>query len=119
LIRNILKFMHKLTYQWNLWLPFLGSSRDRLGSATLSNLGVFGSDIFNAIPTWISPYPVMLVISGIKEAPVVKDGTVKVARVLPCSLSIDHRIMDGGSAVKFLGEFRENFSKLCETDSFA
>ena len=37
----------------------------------------------------------------VKDYPVVEDGMVKVGKVLPISLSFDHRVVDGAEAVKF------------------
>jgi pyruvate dehydrogenase E2 component (dihydrolipoamide acetyltransferase) len=48
-------------------------------------------------------YPEVAILgtSIIRDMPVVKEGKVKIGKVLPFSLCFDHRIVDGAEAVKF------------------
>jgi pyruvate dehydrogenase E2 component (dihydrolipoamide acetyltransferase) len=36
------------------------------------------------------------------EKPVVKEGKIEIRKVLPLSLSFDHRVVDGAEAVRFM-----------------
>jgi pyruvate dehydrogenase E2 component (dihydrolipoamide acetyltransferase) len=70
------------------------------GSVTLSNLGPFGVDRFQAI---LNPPQSAIVAAGrIATRPFV-DGDAVVARLtLPLSISLDHRVIDGVAAARFL-----------------
>ncbi len=67
---------------------------------TISNLGMFGIDEFTAIIN--PPDACILAIGGVKETPVVRDGSLKVGNVMKVTLSCDHRIVDGVTGAKFL-----------------
>jgi len=70
------------------------------GSVTLSNLGTFGVDRFQAILN--PPQSAILAIGRIAQRPVVVDGEVVARLTVPLSLSVDHRVADGLAAAKFL-----------------
>ena len=70
------------------------------GSMTLSNLGTHGVDWFQAILN--PPQSVILAAGGIAKRPIVIDGQLAVADTLILSLSVDHRVLDGVVAAKFL-----------------
>ena len=78
------------------------AKRDDLedGSVTLSNLGTFGVDRFQAILN--PPQSAILAIGRIAQRPVVVDGQVVARLTVPLSLSVDHRVADGLAAAKFL-----------------
>ena len=44
----------------------------------------------------------ILGVGRIEEKPVVRDGKVVIRRILPVSLSFDHRVVDGAEAARFL-----------------
>src|SRR5206468_8285451 len=67
---------------------------------TISNLGMFGIDEFTAIIN--SPDACILAVGAIKQAPVVKDGRIKIGNVMKVTLSCDHRVVDGATGAKFL-----------------
>ncbi len=70
------------------------------GSFTISNLGMFGIDDFQAVIN--PPQAAILAVGGIIEKPVVVDGQIKVGHTLTLSLSSDHRVIDGSDAAAFL-----------------
>lgn len=83
------------------------------GSFTVSNIGMFGVSEFKAIIN--PPQAAILAVGGIMDQPVVKDGAVVPGKVMKCTLSADHRILDGTDAAKFiktLQKFLENPSIL-------
>ena len=41
-----------------------------------------------------------------QHVPVVEDGTVKIASVMRCTLSVDHRAIDGALAAQWLAAFK-------------
>ena len=70
------------------------------GSATLSNLGTYGIDYFQAILN--PPQSVILASGAIAKRPVVMGDQVEAADTLNLSLSVDHRVLDGVAAAKFM-----------------
>jgi pyruvate dehydrogenase E2 component (dihydrolipoamide acetyltransferase) len=77
----------------------------RGGTFTISNFGSFSGVFGN--PMILPPQVGILGIGRIHEMPVVKDGAVSPAFVLPLSLVVDHRLIDGVYACKFLARFME------------
>lgn len=69
-------------------------------SATLSNLGAFGVDRFEAILN--PPQSVIVAVGRIAKRPVVENDQVVARLTMPVSLSIDHRVVDGVPAAAFL-----------------
>ncbi|MBI5235300.1 MAG: 2-oxo acid dehydrogenase subunit E2 [Deltaproteobacteria bacterium] len=69
-------------------------------SFTISNYGSYGG----AFATPIINYPDVAILGTgrITEKPWVKDGAIMIRKVLPLSLTFDHRVTDGGEAAKFL-----------------
>jgi pyruvate dehydrogenase E2 component (dihydrolipoamide acetyltransferase) len=91
------------------------TTRARLGSLlpteqeegvfTISNLGAFGVDAFDAVLN--PPQAALLAVGRIKEQPMVAEGKVIPAAMLTLSLSVDHRVLDGARAARFLGDLAE------------
>jgi pyruvate dehydrogenase E2 component (dihydrolipoamide acetyltransferase) len=81
----------------------------RGGSFTISNFGSFSGVYGN--PMILPPQVGILGIGRVHQEPVVKDGAVTAASVLPLSLVVDHRLIDGVYACKFLSRFMELVSK--------
>lgn len=76
---------------------------DTIGATfTLSNLGMFGIDSFQAIIS--PPEAAILAVGSADLRPVVREGAVSVGRTLTLSLSVDHRVADGAAAARFLDE---------------
>jgi pyruvate dehydrogenase E2 component (dihydrolipoamide acetyltransferase) len=71
---------------------------------TISNLGMFGIESFTAIVN--PPDSCILAVGGIKEVPVVKNGSVVPGNVMKVTLSCDHRVVDGASGAAFLQTFK-------------
>lgn len=74
------------------------------GTFTISNLGMFGVDRFYAIIT--PPQSCILSVSAMAPRPVVVDGQLAIGSMTTLGLSVDHRVLDGVKAAKFLGELR-------------
>ena len=70
------------------------------GSFSISNLGMFGIKEFKAIIN--PPQAMILAVGEASQRPIVKDGALAVATVMSCSLSVDHRVVDGATAANFL-----------------
>lgn len=72
------------------------------GVFTLSNLGGFRIDSFDAILN--PPQATLLAVGRISERPFVEDGQLRAVPTMKLSLSVDHRVLDGASASRFLEE---------------
>ncbi len=67
---------------------------------TITNIGSLGGG-FLSVPMINYPEVAILGIQAIKDMPVVVDGKIAIAKMLPFSLAFDHRVVDGADAVKF------------------
>ncbi|VVN78911.1 pyruvate dehydrogenase complex dihydrolipoamide acetyltransferase [Pseudomonas fluorescens] len=74
------------------------------GSFTISNLGMFGVEQFSAIIN--PPHAAILAVGATQHKPVVENGELKVGSVLRCTLSVDHRAVDGALAAQWLAVFK-------------
>jgi len=74
------------------------------GSFTISNLGMFGVEQFSAIIN--PPHAAILAVGATQQKPVVENGELKVGSVLRCTLSVDHRAVDGALAAQWLAVFK-------------
>jgi pyruvate dehydrogenase E2 component (dihydrolipoamide acetyltransferase) len=75
------------------------------GVFTISNLGAFGIDAFDAVLN--PPQAAILAVGRIKEQAMVEKGMVVPAAMLTLSLSVDHRVLDGAKGARFLGDLAE------------
>lgn len=73
------------------------------GSFSISNLGMYGTLEFSAILN--PPQSGILAVGAAVEQPVVVDGQLTVAKVMRCTLSADHRAVDGALAAQWLAAF--------------
>ncbi|MGD0711298.1 MAG: dihydrolipoamide acetyltransferase family protein [Bacteroidales bacterium] len=78
------------------------------GTYTLTNYGsiggIFGTPVINY------PQVGILGIGRILKTPIVKDDKIVIGNVLPLSLTVDHRIIDGGEATRFINSIMEYLS---------
>ena len=86
-------------------------SADQLSSATftLSNLGMFGVDSFTAVIN--PPQVAILALGAVKEQPAAIDGVLVPRPLMIATLSVDHRVVDGINAARFLESFKEKLEK--------
>jgi pyruvate dehydrogenase E2 component (dihydrolipoamide acetyltransferase) len=70
------------------------------GTITISNLGMYGVDAFQAIIN--PPEAAILALGRIREIPVGIDGQILLCPMMNIRLSIDHRVLDGVTAARFL-----------------
>jgi pyruvate dehydrogenase E2 component (dihydrolipoamide acetyltransferase) len=74
------------------------------GTFSISNLGMYGIREFAAVIN--PPHGGILAVGAGEQRPVVKDGALTVATVMSCTLSCDHRVVDGAVAAQFLAAFK-------------
>ncbi len=70
------------------------------GTFTISNLGMYGVDGFQAIVN--APQAAILAVGRIAERPWALSGELVVRPVLTLSVSFDHRVVDGARGAEFL-----------------
>jgi pyruvate dehydrogenase E2 component (dihydrolipoamide acetyltransferase) len=70
------------------------------GTFTMSNLGMFGVDVFNALVN--PPQVAILAVGAVADRVVPVDGQPAVRPMVTLSLSCDHRAVDGARAAEFL-----------------
>ena len=76
---------------------------------SISNIGAVGG----GFGTPIIPYGTTAILSvgRAQDQPVVRDGAVVVAPMIPLSLSYDHRVIDGGLGRRFMAQLIENLEE--------
>ena len=79
------------------------------GSFSISNLGMFGVDNFDAVIN--PPHGAILAVGRGLQKPIVnEDETISVANLMSLTLSVDHRVIDGALGAKLL----QNITKYLE-----
>ncbi len=75
------------------------------GTVTVSNLGAWGIECFDAIVN--PPQATILSVGAIIEKPVVKDGQIVPGMRMNLGLSCDHRVVDGAIGAQYLAEIKK------------
>ncbi|MFM5915471.1 MAG: pyruvate dehydrogenase complex dihydrolipoamide acetyltransferase [Chakrabartia godavariana] len=79
------------------------------GTASLSNMGMFGIKQFDAVIN--PPQGMIMAIGAGEKRPFVIDDSLQIATVMSATGSFDHRAIDGADGAQLMKAFRE----LCET----
>ncbi|MGE0766909.1 MAG: pyruvate dehydrogenase complex dihydrolipoamide acetyltransferase [Hyphomicrobiaceae bacterium] len=74
------------------------------GTTSISNLGMYGIKAFDAVIN--PPHATILAVGAGEKRPVVSGTEVKVATIMSCTLSCDHRVVDGAVGAELLNAFR-------------
>lgn len=74
------------------------------GTFSLSNLGMYGIKNFSAVIN--PPQGCILAVGAGESMPVARDGKIEIATVMSCTLSVDHRVVDGAVGAEFLKVFK-------------
>jgi pyruvate dehydrogenase E2 component (dihydrolipoamide acetyltransferase) len=74
------------------------------GTFTISNLGMYGVEIFTAVLN--PPQAAILAVGAIEEKPVVENGDFVARPLMAMTLTCDHRAVDGAKAADFLRELK-------------
>lgn len=75
------------------------------GTFTITSYGSIGG-IF-AVPVINYPQAGILGVGRITKQPIVKDDELAIGLMMPLSLSVDHRIADGGETARFVNQIME------------
>jgi pyruvate dehydrogenase E2 component (dihydrolipoamide acetyltransferase) len=79
------------------------------GTFTVSNLGMFGVEQFNAIIN--PPESGILAVGRLGPEPVVEEGEVAIRQRMRITLSVDHRVADGALAGQFLANLKKSLEE--------
>jgi pyruvate dehydrogenase E2 component (dihydrolipoamide acetyltransferase) len=74
------------------------------GSTSVSNLGMYGIKTFDAVIN--PPHATILAVGTAERRAVVVGDSVKVATLMSCTLSCDHRVVDGAVGAALLNAFK-------------
>ena len=66
---------------------------------------MFGIKDFAAVIN--PPQACLLAVGAGEKRPIVKDGALAVATMMSCTLSIDHRVVDGAVGAEYLQVFKK------------
>ena len=75
------------------------------GGFSISNLGMYGIRDFQAVIN--PPQACILAVGAGEKRPVVRNDQLAIATVMSCTLSVDHRVVDGALGAEFLQVFRQ------------
>ncbi|MER9140392.1 pyruvate dehydrogenase complex dihydrolipoamide acetyltransferase [Mesorhizobium sp. M0830] len=74
------------------------------GGFAVSNLGMYGVSSFSAIVN--PPQSAILAVGAGERRPIERDGELAFATMMSCTLSIDHRCIDGALGAELLAAFK-------------
>jgi len=74
------------------------------GTSAVSNLGMYGIKDFTAVIN--PPHATILAVGAGEERAIVRKGQIVAANVMSCTLSCDHRAVDGALGAELIGAFR-------------
>ena len=74
------------------------------GTTSISNLGMYGIKSFDAVIN--PPHATILAVGMGEKRPVVSGDKVEVATLVTCTLSCDHRVVDGAVGAELLNAFK-------------
>jgi len=75
------------------------------GGFSISNMGMFGVSSFSAIIN--PPQAAILAVGTGAKRPVVKNDELAIATVMTCTLSVDHRVVDGALGAQWMRTFKQ------------
>jgi pyruvate dehydrogenase E2 component (dihydrolipoamide acetyltransferase) len=74
------------------------------GTFSVSNLGMYGIKEFDAIIN--PPQACILAVGAGEEKPFVENGQIRIGNFMSCTLSVDHRAVDGAIGAEYLQVLR-------------
>ena len=109
----LVKFSKKETENYSINLKRLKENKISInelrgGTFSITNYGSIGGHF--GIPIINYPEAAILGLGRVVKKPIVRDDEIVIAKVLPLSLSYDHRTIDGASGSRFLNVLKELLS---------
>ena len=107
LLRPVMDGLGFITETLQLPLPLLGVEARPYGSILVSNVGTYGLDSVSApVPTFCH-VPITVVTGAVTDKVLARDGQAVIRPVLPLTIGLDHRFVDGYQAATMGRVFRE------------
>ncbi len=75
------------------------------GTFSISNLGMYGIREFYAVIN--PPQACIMAVGAGTQRPIVRDGAVAIATIMTCTMSTDHRVVDGAIGADFMAAFKK------------
>ena len=75
------------------------------GTFSISNLGMYGVKEFSAVIN--PPQGAILAVGAGEKRAIVKENALAIATIMTCTLSVDHRVVDGAVGAEFLSAFKK------------
>ncbi len=85
----------------------LGLAPTPFGSAMVTSVGMFGLPMGFAPLAWMYRVPLLVLVGEIVDRPVAIGGRVEIRPIVPITVTIDHRYVDGAQLGRALKAFRE------------
>ncbi len=96
-----------ITETLQLPVPFMGVDARPYGSILVSNIGTYGLDSVSApVPTFCH-VPFTIVTGAVTDKVLARHGQAVICPVLPLTIGLDHRFVDGYQAATMARIFRE------------
>lgn len=107
LLRPLMAGVGFVTESLQMPLPFAGLEARPYGSILVSNVGTYGLDSAAApVPTFCK-VPITILLGAVTDKVLARDGQPVVRPVLPLTINLDHRFVDGYQAATMARIFRE------------
>jgi pyruvate dehydrogenase E2 component (dihydrolipoamide acetyltransferase) len=74
------------------------------GTTSISNLGMYGIKSFEAVIN--PPHATILAVGAAEKRPIVSGDRIEVGTLVACTLSCDHRVVDGAVGAELLNAFK-------------
>jgi pyruvate dehydrogenase E2 component (dihydrolipoamide acetyltransferase) len=74
------------------------------GTTSISNLGMYGITSFDAVIN--PPHATILAVGAGEKRPVVSGDRIEIATIMSCTLSCDHRVVDGAVGAELMNAFK-------------
>lgn len=81
-------------------------ARQRMGTVSVTAIGMFGAGPGYGFGG-ATVYSLGIVVGGISRQPMVREGTIVEREVLNLTVTVDHNMVDGGPAARFVGDLRQ------------
>lgn len=107
LLRPVMEGIGFITESLQLPIPLIGLEARPYGSVLVSNVGTYGLDSASApVPTFCH-VPVTILVGAVTDRVLARNGRPVVRPVLPLTINLDHRFIDGYQAATMARIFRE------------
>jgi pyruvate/2-oxoglutarate dehydrogenase complex dihydrolipoamide acyltransferase (E2) component len=105
-LRVALRFTAWLTGERGVAVPALSLEASPFGSAMVTSVGSIGLPLGFVPLAWMYKVPILVLAGEIMDKPMAVDKRVEVRPILPISVTIDHRYVDGWHIGQALAPFR-------------